>query len=62
MESPVDKSFGEGMQDTSMIKPAMSWFGMPPQPAPGAVIKACPDCTQTGMRARGALIPPEGQL
>jgi len=25
-------------------------------------IKAYPDCTQTGMRARGALIPPEGQL
>jgi hypothetical protein len=22
-----------------MIKPAMSWFGMPPQPAPGAVDK-----------------------
>ncbi len=22
---------------------------------------ACPDCMQTGMHARGALIPPEGQ-
>jgi|GEM_PF-5742747 len=37
MESPVDKSFGEGMQDTSMIKPAMGWFGMPPHSAQNSV-------------------------
>jgi hypothetical protein len=32
MESPVNKSFAEGMQDTPTIKPVKSWFGMPPQP------------------------------
>ncbi|MGC8636326.1 MAG: hypothetical protein ACP5T5_04790 [Thermoprotei archaeon] len=30
-ESPVNKSFEEGMQDTSMAKPVNNWFGMPPQ-------------------------------
>jgi hypothetical protein len=62
VESPADKPFGEGMQDTPTTKPVHDRFGMPPQPAQVLWIKACPDCTQTGMRARGALIPPEGQL
>ncbi|MGC8584498.1 MAG: hypothetical protein ACP5L4_00005 [Thermoplasmata archaeon] len=29
--SPVDKSFMEGMQYTSTIKPFRKWFGKPPQ-------------------------------
>jgi len=41
MESPADKSFlqteREGMQDTSMIKPAMGWFGMPPHSVQNSV-------------------------
>ncbi len=31
VESPVDKFFIEGMQDTSTVKPFRKWFGMPPQ-------------------------------
>jgi len=31
VRSPVDKSSEGGMQDTLTIKPANSWFGMPPQ-------------------------------
>ncbi|WP_297216823.1 hypothetical protein [Thermoplasma sp.] len=39
MESPVDKSFEEGMQDTSIQKPVEYWFGMPPQSFPSIVGK-----------------------
>jgi hypothetical protein len=39
VESPADKPFGEGMQDTPTTKPVHDRFGMPPQPAPGAVDK-----------------------
>ncbi len=34
MESPVNKSFAEGMQDISIQKPVRYWFGMPPQSVP----------------------------
>ncbi len=37
VESPVNKSFMEGMQDTSTIKLVKSWFGMPTQSVPSIV-------------------------
>ncbi|MGC9294942.1 MAG: hypothetical protein ACP5E8_06700, partial [Thermoplasmata archaeon] len=39
MESSVNKSFAEGMQDTSIQKPVRYWFGMPPQSVPSTVDK-----------------------
>ncbi len=35
MESTVNKSFEEGMQDTTTAKPANNWFGASPRPIPG---------------------------
>jgi len=31
VESPVDKSFREGIQDIFTTIPVNNWFGMPPQ-------------------------------
>ena len=59
VESPVDKSFREGIQDIPTTIPVNNWFGMPPQ-SQALWVKVYPNCTQTGMRARGALIPQRG--
>jgi len=39
VESPVNKSFREGMQDTSTTIPVHNWFGIPPQSVLSALDK-----------------------
>ena len=60
MESPVNKSFAEGMQDTSIQKPVRYWFGMSPQSVPSIADKGISRLYTDRDVRKGALIPQRG--
>jgi len=60
MESPVDKSFEEGMQDTSMAKPVNNWFGMPPQSVPSTAGKGISRLHADRDACKGSTDTPKG--
>jgi len=56
----VDKSFGEGMQDTPTTKPVHNWFGMPPHSAQNSVDKGMSRLHADRDACKGSTDTPKG--